>query len=151
MLEIEPTEQSGLREQTRRIRASLCAVALGLIAAVAMINATCRRNDGRTQPDRSRHRGRGGITALAKRARDELTATGARPRRAMLSDVEALTPSEPRVADFAARALTTRQIAEPLFVTPKAIEYHIRRIYQKLDISTRSDLREMLGGGSDDS
>jgi DNA-binding CsgD family transcriptional regulator len=76
----------------------------------------------------------GGAVALARRARDELAATGARPRRAMLSGVEALTPSERRVAGLAADGLTTRQIAHALFVTPKTVEFHLRHVYRKLDI-----------------
>jgi DNA-binding CsgD family transcriptional regulator len=55
----------------------------------------------------------------------------------MLSGVEALTPSERRVADLAAEGLTTRQIAEALFVTPKTVEFHLRNTYQKLDIGSR--------------
>ena len=62
---------------------------------------------------------RGGATALAERARTELAATGARPRRLMLIGVDSLTPSERRVADLAAKGLTTRQIAKALFVTPE--------------------------------
>jgi DNA-binding CsgD family transcriptional regulator len=58
--------------------------------------------------------------------------------------VESLTPSERRVADIAARGLTTRQIAESLFVTPKTVEFHLRHIYQKLDIRSRSELTARL-------
>jgi DNA-binding NarL/FixJ family response regulator len=89
---------------------------------------------------------RGGASALAARAQTELTATGARPRRILLSGVESLTPSERRVADLAARGLTTRQIAESLSVTPKTIEYHLRHTFQKLDISSRTQLTDALGG-----
>ncbi len=86
----------------------------------------------------------GGATALAGRARAELAATGARSRRLMLSGVHSLTPSERRVADLAARGLTTRHMAETLFVTPKTIEFHLRHIYQKLSIRSRSELAEVL-------
>jgi DNA-binding NarL/FixJ family response regulator len=88
---------------------------------------------------------RGGATALAERALAELTATGARPRRIQLSGVESLTPSERLVADLAADGLTTRRIAESLFVTPKTVEYHLRHTYQKLDISSRKQLPGALG------
>jgi DNA-binding NarL/FixJ family response regulator len=88
---------------------------------------------------------RGGASALAERALAELTATGARPRRIQLSGVESLTPSERLVADLAADGLTTRRIAESLFVTPKTVEYHLRHTYQKLEISSRKQLPGALG------
>ncbi len=90
----------------------------------------------------------GGASALEQRARTELTACGARPRRAMLSGVESLTPSERRVAEVAAKGLTTRQIAEALFVSPKTVEFHLRHIYQKLDISSREALGRLLDDGN---
>jgi DNA-binding CsgD family transcriptional regulator len=86
----------------------------------------------------------GGATALARRAGDELAATGARKARAPRSGLDSLTPSERRVADLAAAGLTTRQIAESLFVTPKTVEFHLRHIYQKLEVRTRSDLATLL-------
>jgi DNA-binding CsgD family transcriptional regulator len=86
----------------------------------------------------------GGATALDERTRSELAAAGARPRRAMLSGIESLTPSERRVAEVAAKGLTTRQIAETLFVSPKTVEFHLRHIYQKLDIASRSELTKLL-------
>jgi DNA-binding NarL/FixJ family response regulator len=52
--------------------------------------------------------------------------------------------SQLRVAELAARGLTTRQIAEALFVTPKTVEYHLRQTYRKLDIASRGELPEML-------
>jgi DNA-binding CsgD family transcriptional regulator len=87
-----------------------------------------------------------GAVALDKRARGELAAAGARPRRAMLSGLESLTPSERRVAEVAATGLTTRQIAETLFVSPKTVEFHLRHVYQKLDIAARAELRRLLSG-----
>ena len=43
--------------------------------------------------------------------------------------------------------LTTRQVAEILFVTPKTVEFHLRHIYRKLDVSSRAELTELLGSG----
>ena len=74
----------------------------------------------------------------------ELTAAEARPRRTMLSGLESLTPAERRVADVAAQEMTTREIAEALFITPKTVEYHLRHIYQKLHVSSRSELATAL-------
>jgi DNA-binding CsgD family transcriptional regulator len=62
----------------------------------------------------------------------------------MLSGIEALTPSERRVADVAAKGLKTREIAELLFVTPKTVEFHLRHVFQKLDITSRGELAKAL-------
>lgn len=86
----------------------------------------------------------GGASALARRAQAEFEATGARSRRALLTGIESLTPSEGRVAELAARGMTTRQIAEALFVSPKTVEFHLRHIYRKLDISSRSQLANVF-------
>jgi DNA-binding CsgD family transcriptional regulator len=88
---------------------------------------------------------RGGVAAAAARAQTELSATGARPRRALLTGAESLTPRERRVGELAAKGLTTRAIAELLFVTPKTVEYHLRHVYQKLDITSRSQIAQALG------
>lgn len=88
---------------------------------------------------------RGGATTLADVARTELAATGARPRRVILTGVDSLTPSELRVGELAANGMTTRQIAETLFVTPKTIEFHIRHIYHKLEVGSRAELGAVLG------
>jgi DNA-binding CsgD family transcriptional regulator len=85
-----------------------------------------------------------GATALEERARTELIATGARPRKAVLSGVEALTPSELRVARMAVEGMTNRQIAQSLFVTPKTVETHLRHVYQKLEVAGRTDLAGVL-------
>lgn len=86
-----------------------------------------------------------GAQPLEERARVELSATGARPRKAMLSGVESLTASELRVAQLAAEGLTNREIAQSLFVTAKTVEFHLRHCYQKLEIERRSELASVLG------
>jgi DNA-binding CsgD family transcriptional regulator len=94
---------------------------------------------------------RGGALALSARCHDELIAAGGRPRRAMTTGVEALTPSERRVADLAAEGQTTRQIANALFVTPKTVEFHLRNVYRKLDVpSSRAELGRALRGSRAD-
>jgi DNA-binding CsgD family transcriptional regulator len=87
----------------------------------------------------------GGALRLYRRARTELAASGARPRReALLSGPESLTPSERRIAELAAGGQSNREIASTLFVTPKTVEYHLRNAYRKLDIQTRGELAEAL-------
>jgi hypothetical protein len=62
-----------------------------------------------------------GAMSLANRARQELAATGARPRGAILAGVESLTASERRAADLAARDLSNPEIVQQLFVTRKTV------------------------------
>lgn len=90
-----------------------------------------------------------GAKPLAERAHTELLATGARPRRLVLTGVEALTPSERRVAAMAADGMTNREIAQALFVTPSTVEVHLSSVYRKLEISARSQLPEALAGAAD--
>lgn len=86
-----------------------------------------------------------GATVLAERAYEELRTAGARPRKILHSGFEALTPSELRVARMAADGMTNREIAQSLFVTRKTVEVHLSHAYQKLDITSRSELPAMLG------
>jgi DNA-binding NarL/FixJ family response regulator len=87
----------------------------------------------------------GGAIALQDRARTELAATGARPRReALLSGPGSLTPSERRIAELAAGGQSNREIAQALFITPKTVEYHLRNVYRKLGIETRRELHRVL-------
>jgi DNA-binding CsgD family transcriptional regulator len=87
---------------------------------------------------------RGGLVRLARRAREELTAAGARPRRAALSGPEALTAGEHRVAALAAAGHTNREIAQQLFVTQRTVETHLSHAFQKLDIHARDRLAAAL-------
>jgi DNA-binding CsgD family transcriptional regulator len=89
-----------------------------------------------------------GATRLAERAGTELLAAGARPRRTALSGVESLTPSEGRVAELAAQGQTNREVAQALFVTQRTVEVHLTSVFQKLGISSRSQLPAALGVGA---
>ena len=86
-----------------------------------------------------------GAGALAARAREELLATGARPRRIVRTGAAALTASERRVAAMAAEGMTNREIAQALFVTMRTVEVHLTHAYQKLGISSREKLPAALG------
>jgi DNA-binding CsgD family transcriptional regulator len=86
----------------------------------------------------------GGLARLARRAREELTAAGARPRRAALSGPGALTAAEHRVAALAAAGHTNREVAQQLFVTQRTVETHLSHAFQKLDIPSRDRLAAAL-------
>jgi DNA-binding NarL/FixJ family response regulator len=87
-----------------------------------------------------------GARPLAARAREELKATGARPRREWRTGVEALTPSELRIVRMAAGGRTNREIAHELYVTLKTVEGHLSRAYIKLGIESRAELSHALEG-----
>ena len=87
---------------------------------------------------------RGGMRLLARRARHELRAAGARPRRAALAGVDALTPAEHRVATLAAHGYNNREVAEQLYITRRTVETHLTHAFQKLDINGRSELPALL-------
>jgi DNA-binding CsgD family transcriptional regulator len=85
-----------------------------------------------------------GAEALALRAETELRATGARPRRVLLTGREALTASERRIAELAAEGLTNREIAQTLFVTARTVEGHLTHVFYKLDVKARTALPDAL-------
>ena len=87
---------------------------------------------------------RGGLRLIARRARDELLAAGARPRRDMLTGPEALTPAEHRIAALAAAGHTNREIAEQLYITLRTVETHLTHTFQKLQITTRAQLADSM-------
>lgn len=85
-----------------------------------------------------------GARPLQEQAETELRATGARPRRAALRGIDALTASERRVAELAAEGLTNREIAQALFVTMRTVEGHLTRVFSKLDVTSRRELPDAL-------
>jgi len=87
----------------------------------------------------------------AEQARTELAATGETVRRRDPSTVDDLTPQELQIAMLLASGRTTREAAATLFLSPKTIEYHLRHVYQKLDVHSRDELAlslaALLAGG----
>jgi DNA-binding CsgD family transcriptional regulator len=123
---------------------------LETIRALIDLGAALRRSNQRADAREPLQRAadlahQGGAVALHARAREELKATGARPRRAaFLSGPGSLTPSERRIASQAAAGHSNREIAQAMFVTPKTVEYHLRNAYRKLGIETRRELAGAL-------
>ncbi|HEY7077696.1 MAG TPA: AAA family ATPase [Solirubrobacteraceae bacterium] len=85
-----------------------------------------------------------GALALARRAREELRLAGGRARAAAATPGDRLTPGERRVAELAASGSTNREIAGALFITVKAVEWHLGNSYRKLDIRGRGQLAGAL-------
>jgi DNA-binding CsgD family transcriptional regulator len=87
------------------------------------------------------------LRLVAKRARDELLAAGARPRRDVVSGPAALTPAEQRVAALAAAGHSNRDIAEQLYVSLRTVETHLTHAFQKLNITNRAQLSTRVAAG----
>jgi DNA-binding CsgD family transcriptional regulator/uncharacterized protein YfiM (DUF2279 family) len=86
-----------------------------------------------------------GANALAARAETDLRATGARPRRVMLTGLDSLTASERRIAELACEGFTNREIAQTLFVTSRTVEGHLTSVFRKLQLGSRTELASALG------
>jgi DNA-binding CsgD family transcriptional regulator len=120
-------------------------LALALADLGAHLRRSGRRTDARAPLRRALDLGqRTGAAPLAERARQELLATGARPRRTALTGPDALTSAERRVAGLAADGLSNRQIAQHLFITQPTVETHLRHAFHKLGITSRADLPAQL-------
>ena len=89
-----------------------------------------------------------GAARLANQAETELRATGARPRRVVLTGVESLTSSERRIAELASKGLTNREIAQTLFITTRTVEGHLTSIFRKLQLDSRNELEAVLADGT---
>src|SRR4029077_8244070 len=97
--------------------------------ALVDLGAALRRGKQRSEAREILRQGvelaqRCGATPLVERANEELAATGARPRKVLVSGFESLTASERRVAQLAAEELSNKDIAQALFVTVKTVEVH---------------------------
>ncbi|MFI6868322.1 LuxR C-terminal-related transcriptional regulator [Nocardia sp. NPDC050406] len=85
-----------------------------------------------------------GAEAFAERARVELSGTGERARERDPGTAYALTPRELQVAHLAASGTTNQQIATELFLSTATVEYHLRKIFRKLGVTSRRELRHRL-------
>jgi DNA-binding CsgD family transcriptional regulator len=86
-----------------------------------------------------------GAARWAERAAVELAATGETVQRRGADPRSALTPQELHVSLLLVEGRTTREAAAALFLSPKTVEYHLRKVYTKLGIGSRSELAELLG------
>ncbi len=89
-----------------------------------------------------------GARPWADAAADELSATGETARRTGSSGLSQLTPRELQISRLLIEGKTTRQAAAALFLSPKTVEYHLRNVYIKLGINSRSELSEHVRGSS---
>jgi DNA-binding NarL/FixJ family response regulator len=90
-----------------------------------------------------------GAGAFAERARRELSATGEMVRKRTVETVDELTTQEAQIARLAAQGRTNPEIAALLFISPRTVEYHLHKVFPKLGISSRRELRRALPGAED--
>jgi len=121
--------------------------------ALADLGAMLRRRNRRTEARELLREAldaahRSGAGPLAGYAETELRATGARPRRVVLTGLDSLTASERRVAEFAGEGLTNREIAQTLFITARTVEGHLTSVFRKLRLDSRDQLAGALARGA---
>ena len=85
-----------------------------------------------------------GEEAFGERARRELQATGETVRKRTLETLDGLTPQEAQVARLAADGQTNPEIGAQLFLSPRTVEWHLSKVFGKLGISSRKELRSAL-------
>ena len=85
-----------------------------------------------------------GARSFAGRARQELTATGATAHSRRNATLDELTPQETRIASLADEGLSNPEIAARLYISPSTVDYHLKTVFRKLGIRSRSQLHRAL-------
>ena len=83
-----------------------------------------------------------GMEAFARRAERELLATGERARKRTVDTLDQLTPQESQIARLAADGHTNREIAARLFISASTVEYHLRKVFRKVGVKSRTQLAQ---------
>ena len=87
-----------------------------------------------------------GVQAFAERARRELLATGETVRKRTLETRDELTAQERQIARLARDGLSNPEIGARLFISPRTVQYHLHKVFAKLEISSRNQLERVLPG-----
>jgi DNA-binding CsgD family transcriptional regulator/tetratricopeptide (TPR) repeat protein len=140
-------DESAYRESVERLARSRAVLELARSRLVygEWLRRENRRTDAR-EVLRAAHDGfsQMGAPAFAERTRRELLATGETARRITPETRDVLTPQEIQVARLARDGHTNPEIGAQLFISPRTVEYHLRKVFRKLDVSTRKELRAVL-------
>jgi DNA-binding CsgD family transcriptional regulator len=103
-----------------------------------------RRLDAREQLRRAHERlSAMGMEAYAARAARELQATGGTARRRTADATDQLTAQEAQIARLAGEGLSNPEIAAQLFISPRTVEYHLHKVFAKLEIRSRAELQQV--------
>jgi DNA-binding CsgD family transcriptional regulator len=142
-------DESLYQESVERLARSRAAVELARSRLLygEWLRRENRRADAREQL-RAAHEmfSRMGAEAFAERARRELSATGETVRKRTVETLDELTTQEAQVARLAAQGHTNPEIGAQLFISPRTVEYHLHKVFPKLGISSRKELRRALPG-----
>jgi DNA-binding NarL/FixJ family response regulator len=84
------------------------------------------------------------MEAFAERARRELLATGETVRKRAVGTYDQLTPQEAQIARLARAGLSNQEIAAQLFLSARTVEWHLSKVFTKLEISSRRQLHRAL-------
>jgi DNA-binding NarL/FixJ family response regulator len=88
-----------------------------------------------------------GMEAFSERARHELQATGEKVRKRSVETRDDLTAQEEQIAGLARDGLSNPEIGARLFLSPRTVEWHLRKVFTKLGINSRRELRDALAKG----
>ena len=84
------------------------------------------------------------MEAFSERARRELMATGEKVRKRNTTTRDELTPQEEQIARLARDGLSNPEIGGMLFLSPRTVDWHLRKVFTKLGISSRRQLRAAM-------
>ena len=145
-------DESFYRESADRLARSRAVVELARSQLVygEWLRRVNRRGDAREQL-RAAHElfSRMGAAGYTERARRELSATGETVRRRTGETLDQLTTQEAQVARLAALGHTNPEIGAQLFISPRTVEYHLHKVFPKLGISSRKELRRAFPDAGD--
>jgi DNA-binding CsgD family transcriptional regulator len=85
-----------------------------------------------------------GMEAFGERARNELLATGEKVRKRNAETRNDLTDQERRIAQLARDGLSNPEVGARLFLSPRTVEWHLRKVFGKLGVNSRRELRDAL-------
>lgn len=140
-----PSAEAHYREAIKRL--GNCRMATHL-ARTHLVYGEWLRREGRRRDAREQLRTAHelfsdmGAEAYAERAARELQATGEKPRKRTAQPTDALTAQELNIARLVATGATNREVGAQLFLSPRTIEAHLRNIFQKLDITSRRQIKD---------
>jgi DNA-binding CsgD family transcriptional regulator len=126
-----------------------CSIAMGLARAHLVYGEWLRR-DRRRREARQQLRTAlemfttMGAEAFAERAERELLATGERLQKRGAESSTQLTPQEAQISQLARDGNSNPEIAAKLYISPRTVEYHLRKVFRKLGIGSRNELRRVL-------
>jgi DNA-binding CsgD family transcriptional regulator/tetratricopeptide (TPR) repeat protein len=149
LLSVGDAAEDRYREAIERLERSRIAVHLARahLAYGEWLRRENRRTDARAQLGAAHKMlSHIGAEAFAERARRELLATGAAARVRTVESREVLTAQEAQIARLACDGRTNPQIGAELFISPRTVEWHLHKVFTKLDVSSRSQLRGALTG-----